>query len=92
MYSSVVRNPLKINLHVWFYFILFLIKHYINTCEAGQLKSSILLSLSASYYCVISEISSKNKNWYKTQALYKILFILVRLEPRVLSRELRNDT
>ena len=37
----------KINLHVWFYFIVFLTILYI-TLETGHMESSILLSLSAS--------------------------------------------
>ena len=50
------RNPLKINLHVWFYFIVFLTILY-NTCESGHSESSVLLSLSAScfvlcLYCI----------------------------------------
>ena len=49
--SLVGRNPLKINLHVWFYFIVFLAILY-NTCETGHIESSILLSLSASCYVI----------------------------------------
>ena len=49
MCSSVRRNPLKINLHVWFYFIVFLTILY-NTCETGHIESSIFLSLSASCF------------------------------------------
>ena len=37
----------KINLHVWFYFIVFLTILYI-TLETGHMESSVLLSLSAS--------------------------------------------
>ena len=37
----------KINLHVWFYFIIFLTILYI-TLETGHMESSVLLSLSAS--------------------------------------------
>ena len=44
MCSSVGRNPLKINLHVWFYVIIFLTILY-NTCKTGHIKSSVLLSL-----------------------------------------------
>ena len=40
----------KINLHVWFYFIVFLTILYI-TRETGHMESSVLLSLSAS--CII---------------------------------------
>ena len=47
MCSSVRRNPLRINLHVWFYFIVFLTILY-NTCETGHIESIVLLSLSAS--------------------------------------------
>ena len=39
----------KINLHVWFYFIVFLTILYI-TLETGHMESSVLLSLSASCY------------------------------------------
>ena len=48
------RNPLKINLHVWFYLIVFLTL-LCNTCETGHIESSVLLYLSAScllYYCL----------------------------------------
>ena len=38
---------MKINLHVWFYFIVFLTILYI-TCQTGHMESSVLLSLSAS--------------------------------------------
>ena len=38
---------LKVNLHVWFYFIVFLTILYI-TLETGHMESSVLLSLSAS--------------------------------------------
>ena len=37
----------KINLHVWFYFIVFLTMLYI-TLETGHMESSVLLSLSVS--------------------------------------------
>ena len=37
----------KINLHIWFYFIVFLTILYI-TLETGHMESSVLLSLSAS--------------------------------------------
>ena len=47
MCSSVGRNPLKINLHVLFYFIIFLGILY-NSCETCHIESSVLLSLIAS--------------------------------------------
>ena len=47
MCSSVWRNPLEINLYVWFYFIVFVTILY-NTWETGHIESYILLSLSAS--------------------------------------------
>ena len=39
----------KINLHIWFYFIVFLTILYI-TLESGHMESSVLLSLSASCF------------------------------------------
>ena len=42
----------KINLHVWFYFIVFLTILYI-TLETGHMESSILLSLSASCSSIV---------------------------------------
>ena len=59
MCTSMLRNPLKINLHVWFHFNIFLesfkykqqmVNNTIlyNTCEAGHIESSVLLPLSAS--------------------------------------------
>ena len=44
MCSSVWRNPLKINLNVWFYFIVFL-TILCNICETGHIELSILVSL-----------------------------------------------
>ena len=43
----------KINLHVWFYFIVFLTILYI-TLKTGHMESSVLLSLSASCLKTIS--------------------------------------
>ena len=40
---------MKINLHVWFYFIVFFTILYI-TCETGHMELSVLLSLSASCF------------------------------------------
>ena len=42
----------KINLHVWFYFIVFLTILYI-TLETGHMESSVLLSLSASCSSIV---------------------------------------
>ena len=47
MCSSVGRNPLEINLHVWFYFIVFL-SILGNTCKTCNIECNVLLSLSAS--------------------------------------------
>ena len=47
IFFSVGRNPLKINLHVYFYFNVSLTLLY-NTCETDHIESSVLLSLSAS--------------------------------------------
>ena len=44
----------KINLHVWFYFIVFLTILYI-TLETGHMESSVLLSLSASCLYLFSK-------------------------------------
>ena len=46
-FSFLLDNSMKINLHVWFYFIVFLTILYI-TWETCHMESSILLSLSAS--------------------------------------------
>ena len=51
----------KINLHDWFYFIVFLTILYI-TLETGHMESSILLSPSAS--CLFLKISSFADNLY----------------------------
>ena len=46
-FGSLLDISLKINLHVWFYFIVFLTILYI-TLETGHMESNVLLSLSAS--------------------------------------------
>ena len=48
-FSFLLDISMKINLHVWFYFIVFLNILYI-TWETGHMESSVLLSLSASCY------------------------------------------
>ena len=49
-FSFLLDISSKINLHVWFYFIVFFTILYI-TSETGHMESSVLLSLSAS--CII---------------------------------------
>ena len=49
----------KLNLHVWFYFIVFLTILYI-TLETGHMESSVWLSLSASCY-IWSESKQTNR-------------------------------
>ena len=63
----------KINLHVWFYFIVFLTILYI-TLETGHMESSILLSLSAS--CCI---------WYKNLFTMPIIVTipLIKLKTKI---------
>ena len=46
-FSFLLDISMKINLHAWFYFIVFLTILYI-TWETGHIESSVLLSLSAS--------------------------------------------
>ena len=48
-FGFLLDSSSKINLHVWFYFIVFLTILYI-TLETGHMESSVLLSLSASCY------------------------------------------
>ena len=53
----------KINLHVWFYFIVFLTILSI-TLETGHMESSVLLSLSASCFPFCSSLISKTLQKY----------------------------
>ena len=59
MFSAVGRNPLKINLHVWFYFIVFLTLLY-DTCETGHIESSVFLSLSTSGFFGVYQESKRD--------------------------------
>ena len=54
-FGFLLDSSSKINLHVWFYFIVFLTILYI-TLETGHMESSVLLSLSAS--CLFMKLLS----------------------------------